>query len=128
MVEKGDIYLMNVDQNKNLNKKTHINLLSDSFRKGRTAKFHEIRAGENPEFQVVAEDGTNMGTIDYSTANAIFENLQVIDSIEINAVLFQDPGNIQIDELHQTAKSQAFVYVDMYPTDKKGICTAQLSK
>ena len=48
------------------------------FRKGRTAKFHEI-PGENPEFQIVAEGGTNMGTINYSTVNAIFENLQVID-------------------------------------------------
>ena len=64
-----------------------------------------------------------MGTIDYSTANAFFENLQVLDSIEINSVLFQDPMNIQIDELHQTTKSQAFVYVDMYPADRKGICT-----
>ena len=64
-----------------------------------------------------------MGTIDYSTANTIFENLQVIDSIEINSVLFQDPSNIQIDELHHTTKSQGFVYVDMYPTDRQGICT-----
>ena len=45
------------------------------------------------------------------------------DSIEINSVLFQDPSNIQIDELHQIIKSQTFVYVDMYPTDRKGICT-----
>ena len=64
-----------------------------------------------------------MGTIDYTTANTIFENLQVIDSIEINSVLFQDPSNIQIDELHQTSKSQIFVYVYMYPTDRKDICT-----
>ena len=60
--------------------------------------------------------------MDYSTANTIFEHLQVIDSIEINSVLFQDLSNIWIVELHQTAKSQAFVYVDMYITDKKGIC------
>ena len=97
--------------------------LSQGFRKGRTAKFYEIRAGENPGFQIVAEDGTNIGTIDYSTVNAIFDNLKVIDSIEIYPVLFQDPRNIQIDELHQTTKSQAFVYVDMYPTDREGSCT-----
>ena len=63
-----------------------------------------------------------MGTINYSTANAIFENPYVIDSVEINSVLFQDPSNIKIDELHQTTKSQAFVDVDMYPTDRKGMC------
>ena len=40
------------------------------FRKGRTAKFHEITARETPEFQIVAEDGANMGNIDHSTANA----------------------------------------------------------
>ena len=49
--------------------------------------------------------------------------MPTIDSIEINSVLFQDPRNIQIDELHQTTKRQAFVYVDMYLTDRKGICT-----
>ena len=46
--------------------------------------------------------------------------LPTIDSIEIDSVLFQGSSNIQIDELHQTTKSQAFVYVDMYPTDRKG--------
>ena len=64
-----------------------------------------------------------MGNIDYSTANAIFDYQQVIDSIEINSVLFQDARNIQIDSLHQTAKSQAFFYVDMYPTGRKGSYT-----
>ena len=47
-----------------------------------------------------------------------------IDSTEINSVLFQDSSNIQIDKLHQTTKSQAFVYVDMYSTDRKGSCTS----
>ena len=46
--------------------------VTQGLRKGRTAKLHEITAGENPEIQIVAEDGTNMGTIDYSTANAIY--------------------------------------------------------
>ena len=49
--------------------------------------------------------------------------MHTIDSTEINSVLFQDPMNIQIDELHQTTKNQASVYVDMYPPDRKGICT-----
>ena len=49
--------------------------------------------------------------------------MPTIDSVEINSVLCQDPCNIQLYELHQTTKSQAFVYVDMYPTDGKGICT-----
>ena len=31
--------------------------LRQDFRKGRTAKIHLIIAGENPEFQLVAEDG-----------------------------------------------------------------------
>ena len=48
------------------------------FRKNRTEKSHEITAEENQEFQIRAEDETNMGTFDYSTANTIFENLQVI--------------------------------------------------
>ena len=91
--------------------------------KGRTVKFHEITAGKHPEFQLVAEDGPDMGTIDYSTANAIFDNLQVIDSKEINSVLFQDTRYIQIGELHQTTKSQAFFYVDMSPADRKDSCT-----
>ena len=46
-----------------------------------------------------------------------------MDSIEINSVLFQDSSNTQIGELYQTTKGQAFVYVDMYPTDRKGSCT-----
>ena len=50
--------------------------------------------------------------------------MPAIDSIEINSVLFQESSNIHIDELHQTAKSQAFVYVDMYPTDRKGSCAS----
>ena len=62
--------------------------------------------------------------IDYSTADTIFEHLQDNDSMEMNSVLFQDSSNIQIDELHLTTKSQAFVYIDMYPTDRKGICTS----
>ena len=49
--------------------------------------------------------------------------MPTINSIEINSVLSQDSRNIQIDELHQTTKSQAFVCADMYPTDRKGICT-----
>ena len=49
--------------------------------------------------------------------------MPTILSIEINSVLFQDSSNIQIDELHQTTKSQAFVYVDMFPTDRKSSCT-----
>ena len=49
--------------------------------------------------------------------------MPTIGSIEINSVLFQDSSNIQLDELHQTTKSQAFVYVDMYPTDRKDSCT-----
>ena len=49
--------------------------------------------------------------------------MPTIDSIEINSVLSQDPSNVQIDELFQTTKHQAFVYVDMYPTDRKGSCT-----
>ena len=49
--------------------------------------------------------------------------MPTIDSIEINSIHFQDPRNIHIDELHQTTKSQAFVCVDMYPTDRKGSCT-----
>ena len=87
--------------------------LRHGFRKSRTAKFHEITAGDDIEFQIVDEDGNNLGTIDYSTANTIFKNLQVTDSIEINLVLFQDPSNIQIDKLHQTTKNQAFVNVAM---------------
>ena len=31
--------------------------------------------------------------------------------------------NNQIDKLHQTTKSQESVYVDMYPTNRKDICT-----
>ena len=69
--------------------------LRQGFRKGRTAKFHKTTARENPEFQIVAEDGTNKGTIDYSTANVIFENLQFIGSVEINSVLFQDPATFR---------------------------------
>ena len=49
--------------------------------------------------------------------------MPTIDPIEIYSVLFQDPKNIQIDELHQPTKSQTFVYAYMYPTDRKGSCT-----
>ena len=49
--------------------------------------------------------------------------MPTIDSIEINSVLLQQSSNIQNDELHQTTKSKAFVYDDMYPTDRMGSCT-----
>ena len=52
-------------------------------------------------------------------------NLPAIDSVEINSFLFQDSSNIQTNKLHQTTESQAFVYADMYPTDRKGSCTGQ---
>ena len=54
--------------------------------------------------------------------------MATIDSIEINSVLFQDCRNIHIDELHQTTKSQAFVYVDMYPADRKSSCTGPVKQ
>ena len=47
--------------------------LRQGLRHSRTAKFHEITVGENPEFQIVAEGGTNMGTIEYSRDNNIFK-------------------------------------------------------
>ena len=102
--------------------------LRQDFRKGRTAKFHEVTAGENPECQIVAEDGTNTGNIDYSTANAILDNLKVIDSIEINSVLFQNPRNIQIDEVHQTTKSQTFVYLTCTQLTGRVVVQVLLSK
>ena len=48
--------------------------------------------------------------------------MPTIDSIEISSVLFWDPSNIQIEELHQATKGQAFVHVNMHPTDRKGSC------
>ena len=102
--------------------------LRQDLRKGRMAKFYQITAAESSGFQIVAENGTNLGTTGYSKANAIFDNLQVIDSIEINSALFKDPRNIQRDELHQTTKHQAFVYVDMYPMDRKGSCTGPVKQ
>ena len=49
-----------------------------------------------------------MGTIDYSPANTNFEKLQVIDSTEINLVLFQHPSNIQMYEMHQIGNGQYY--------------------
>ena len=71
-------------------KNQHNLSLRQDFKRSRTAKFHDITA-EDQEFHIEAEDGTNVGTIDYPMANTIFKNLQVIDSIEKKSVLFKDP-------------------------------------
>ena len=49
--------------------------------------------------------------------------MPTIDPTKIYSVLYQDTSNMQIDELHQTTKKLAFLYVNMYPTDRKGNCT-----
>ena len=74
-MERGHIAKECRTKQKSQQHNSHKLSVRQGFRKDRTANFHEITAGENPEFQLVAEDGTNMSTIDYSTANAIFDNL-----------------------------------------------------
>ena len=54
--------------------------------------------------------------------------MPTIDSTEINSVLFQDSNNIQIDELHQTTKSQAFSMLTCTQLTGRAVVQAQLSK
>ena len=55
-------------------------------------------------------------------------NMPTIDSVEINSVLFQDPCNIQIDELHQTTKVRPFSMLTCTQLTGRAFVQAQLCK
>ena len=83
---------------------------------------------------LVSDEGQNLGTTDWATANILFEGIAWTDCIDI----FPDTsGNInyhsrdvEVDNVCQIQKSHTFTYVNMYPTSLQGknACPAQQVK
>ena len=85
-------------------------------------KTHRVkpRTLKSTNLHLVSDEGQNVGTTDWETANKLFDGIAWTDSIDIfpdiSGTINYHSRDVQVDNVCQKQKSQAFTYVNMYPT------------
>ena len=89
-------------------------------------KIHRVkpRTLKSTNVHLVSDEGQNLGTTDWETANKLFDGVAWTDSIDIfpdisDTINYQSK-DVQVDNVCQKQKSQAFTFVNMYPTSLQG--------
>ena len=93
-------------------------------------RVHEIEENPNPSLYLVTEDGKTVGETDLNTA---FELCDFTDAVRAHTIDIYantngpryDSKDIQIHNVLQKSKTQAFTRIKMYPTSKEGKVTGQ---
>ena len=89
-------------------------------------KIHRVkpRTLKSTNVHLVSDEGQNLGTTDWETANKLFDGVVWTDSIDIfpdiSGTINYHSSNVQVDNVCQKQKSQAFIFVNMYPTSVQG--------
>ena len=84
----------------------------------------KLRTLKSTNVHLVLYEGQTLGTTDWETANKLFEGIAWTDSIEIFPATSGNINNhsrdVQMDNVYQKQKSQAFTYVNIFPTSLQG--------
>ena len=85
-------------------------------------KIHRVkpRTLKTTNVHLVSDEGQNLGTTDWETANKLFDGIIWTDSIaifpDISGTINYHSRDVQVGNVCHKQQSQAFTYVNMYPT------------